>query len=173
MNLSLKNKHAFVCGGTDGIGKASALVMAEYGCEITLIARNENKLNLVLSELSIGNNQEHSSVCANFDDSEGLKNKIQVYLNKMDKPVDILINNSGGPHGGKLIEADEDEFRIGFERLLICSIGPSSSFDFFKALAWPIGKLFRSFFVYEWRGLVKNLFESEFSTIFPSSITEI
>lgn len=121
MNLSLKNKHAFVCGGTDGIGKASALVMAEYGCEITLIARNENKLNLVLSELSIGNNQEHSSVCANFDDSEGLKNKIQVYINKMDKPVDILINNSGGPHGGKLIEADEDEFRIGFERLLICN----------------------------------------------------
>ena len=60
-----------------------------------------------------------------------------------------------------------------FERLLTCNIGPSSSFDFLKALACPIGKLLRSFLVYEWRGLVKNLFESEFSTIFPSSITEI
>ncbi len=33
----------------------------------------------------------------------------------------ILVNNSGGPHGGPLIEAKEDEFRIAFERLLICN----------------------------------------------------
>lgn len=121
MNLSLKNKHAFVCGGTDGIGKASAVLMADYGCEITLIARDQNKLSLTLSELSVANRQNHSSVCANFDDSEGLKKKVQVYISKMSKPVDILINNSGGPHGGPLIEANEDEFRLGFERLLICN----------------------------------------------------
>jgi len=31
------------------------------------------------------------------------------------------VNNSGGPHGGPLIEAKEDEFRLAFERLLICN----------------------------------------------------
>ena len=35
--------------------------------------------------------------------------------------MDILVNNSGGPHGGPLIDADEEEFRIAFERLLICN----------------------------------------------------
>ena len=35
--------------------------------------------------------------------------------------ADILINNSGGPHGGPLIDAEENEFRVAFERLLICN----------------------------------------------------
>ncbi|MBT4154233.1 MAG: SDR family NAD(P)-dependent oxidoreductase, partial [Candidatus Marinimicrobia bacterium] len=52
MNLSLKNKHAIVCGSTDGIGKASALLLAERGASITLVARNNDKLNQTLSELS-------------------------------------------------------------------------------------------------------------------------
>ena len=37
MKLSLINKHAIVCGSTDGIGKASALLLAKQGCEITLL----------------------------------------------------------------------------------------------------------------------------------------
>ena len=68
MNLSLKHKHAFVCGSTDGIGKASALLMAEYGCEVTLIARNQEKLDSTLSELAQNDDQNHSTVCADFDD---------------------------------------------------------------------------------------------------------
>ena len=121
MNLSLKHKHAFVCGSTDGIGKASALLMAEYGCEITLIARNQEKLDSTLSELAQNDDQNHSTVCADFDDPGMLKEKVNSQISTLGKPVDILVNNSGGPHGGVLIEAEEDEFRIAFERLLICN----------------------------------------------------
>ena len=39
----------------------------------------------------------------------------------MGKVVDILVNNSGGPHGGPIIEAEEDEFKEAFDRLLICN----------------------------------------------------
>ena len=121
MNLSLINKHAFVCGSTDGIGKASALLIAEHGCEITLIARNQEKLDSTLSELARNNDQNHSTVCADFDDPETLRKKVNSQISTLGKPVDILVNNSGGPHGGALIEAEEDEFRIAFERLLICN----------------------------------------------------
>ena len=121
MNLSLKHKHAFVCGSTDGIGKASALLMAKYGCEITLIARNQEKLDSTLSELAQNDDQNHSTVCADFDDPGMLKEKVNSQISTLGKPVDILVNNSGGPHGGALIEAEEDEFRIAFERLLICN----------------------------------------------------
>lgn len=121
MNLSLKHKHAFVCGSTDGIGKASALLLAEHGCEITLIARNQEKLDSTLLELAQNNGQNHSTVCADFDDPETLKERVNSQISTLDKPVDILVNNSGGPHGGALIEAEEDEFRIAFERLLICN----------------------------------------------------
>ena len=121
MNLSLKHKHAFVCGSTDGIGKASAILMAEYGCEITLIARSQEKLDSTLLELAQNNGQNHSTVCADFDDPETLKERVNSQISTLGKPVDILVNNSGGPHGGALIEAEEDEFRIAFERLLICN----------------------------------------------------
>ena len=119
MKLSLINKHAIVCGSTDGIGKASALLLAKQGCEITLVARNQDKLDNTQSELNIDHNQKHYSVCADFDNSMDLKKKIKMHMRSLGRSVDILVNNSGGPHGGPLIEADEDEFRVAFERLLI------------------------------------------------------
>ena len=119
MRLSLINKHAIVCGSTDGIGKASALLLAKQGCEITLVARNQDKLDNTQSELNTDHNQKHYSVCADFDNSIDLKNKIKMHLDSLGRSVDVLVNNSGGPHGGPLIEADEDEFRAAFERLLI------------------------------------------------------
>ena len=119
MKLSLINKHAIVCGSTDGIGKASALLLAKQGCEITLVARNQDKLDKTQSELNTNHNQKHYSVCADFDNSMDLKKKIKMHIHSLGRSVDILVNNSGGPHGGPLIEADEDEFRAAFERLLI------------------------------------------------------
>ncbi len=121
MNLSLKNKHAIVCGSTDGIGKASALIMAKRGCEISLISRNQEKLNSTLSALSNDQNQQHQSVCVDFNKPDIVKEKVTLHINSLSKPVDVLVNNSGGPHGGPIIEADENEFRIAFERLLICN----------------------------------------------------
>ena len=59
MTLSLLNKHAIVCGSTDGIGKESALLLASKGCEITLVARNQEKLSKTKSELSKEYCQEH------------------------------------------------------------------------------------------------------------------
>ena len=121
MRLSLSNKHAFICGSTSGIGKASAVLMAELGCELTLIARNQNKLNDTLEILNSDEEQNHEVLCSDFENPEELKKKIQLYISKLRKPVDILINNSGGPPGGPLIEANEDEFRLAFNRLLVCN----------------------------------------------------
>ena len=119
MDKSLNGKTAIVCGSTDGIGKSTAILMANRGCQIILVARDQDKLDLTLSELNKDNN--HSSVRANFDKPDELKENISIALKSLNKPVDILVNNSGGPHGGPLIEANEDEFRIAFERLLICN----------------------------------------------------
>ena len=121
MKISLENKHAIVCGSTDGIGKATALLLASNGCEVTLISRNQDKLEKTCSELNTDENQTHGVICADFNHPNNLRNVINSYLETLGKPVDILINNSGGPPGGPLIEADEDEFRNAFERLLICN----------------------------------------------------
>jgi 3-oxoacyl-[acyl-carrier protein] reductase len=122
MNYSFNDKHAIVCGSTDGIGKATAFELAANGCDITLIARNEDKLEKTLAELpKQKREQNHSFLKADFNNANSLKSKINFYINELDKPVHILVNNSGGPKGGNLLHAEIDEFRQAFERLLIAN----------------------------------------------------
>lgn len=118
MDLTLNGKRALVCGSTDGIGKATALLMAERGADIILLARNKAKLETVKKELSFTENQNHQTICADFNDISSLNN---ILSSELKSPIDILVNNSGGPHGGSLIDANPDEFRAGFERLLVAN----------------------------------------------------
>ena len=100
MNLSLEGKKAIVCGSTDGIGKPSAILMIERSAEITLVVRNENKLNTTILELSQEKGQKHSFISADFNSPDELKQKIHAYFDQAVCGVHILVNNSGGPHGG-------------------------------------------------------------------------
>ena len=116
MYMNLKGKRALVCGSTDGIGKSSAILMAKRGAEIILMARNQEKLLNTQNELSTDAGQTHSHICANFNEPDSISIKLK---SQLDGPIHILVNNSGGPKGGELIQADLNEFRVGFERLLI------------------------------------------------------
>ena len=78
MKLSLVSKHAIVCGGTDGIGKSAAELLAGSGCEVTLVARNQEKLEMVKSSLPNDHGQDHRVVCTDFNEPDGLKEKINV-----------------------------------------------------------------------------------------------
>ena len=100
MNLSLTGTKAIVCGSTNGIGKASAILMAEHGAEITLVARNEDKLNTTMSELSQEQGQKHSFISVDFNNPDELKQKMHAYFDQAVCQVHILVNNSGVPHGG-------------------------------------------------------------------------
>jgi len=76
MDLNLKNKNALVCGSTQGIGKSTAILLAEEGVNVTLIARNEEKLKAVLAELP-NNNQSHSYLIADFSKPNELKKVLE------------------------------------------------------------------------------------------------
>ena len=118
MNISLKNKNAFACGSTQGIGKAAAIELATLGAKVTLLARNETSLKEVLNELPTPEGQEHDYICADFNEPETLREKVKDYVAKH-RPVHILVNNSGGPKGGPIIEAEPDEFITAMKRLLL------------------------------------------------------
>lgn len=118
MNFGLNNKQALVCGSTAGIGKATAIALAEEGVNITLIARNEDKLKAVLSELPSHGN--HNYIVADFSDPEELKIKVSEYISK-NHGFHILINNTGGPAGGPIFSANLDEFQSAFTQHLKCN----------------------------------------------------
>ena len=115
MNLDLKNKNAIVCGSTQGIGEASAIELAKLGANITLIARNENKLLNVINELDKSQGQSHSFVCVDFSDTEKLKEEV----NLLKGNHHILINNTGGPAAGPIADAKTDSFEDAFRMHVI------------------------------------------------------
>ena len=116
MNLNIQNKNALVCGSTQGIGKASAIGLASEGVNVTLIARNEEKLKAVLAELP-NNNQKHNYIVADFSNPTELKAKIEA----SDLNFHILVNNTGGPAGGPVFNAQLDEFERAFTQHLKCN----------------------------------------------------
>jgi 3-oxoacyl-[acyl-carrier protein] reductase len=120
MNLDLKNKRALVCGSTQGIGKAVAMELALLGANVTLVARNEQNLKQVKSELATNGSQLHSYLCVDFNDVNALKLLVEQFIQRSG-PVNILINNTGGPPAGPIVNAKPEEFISAFNNHLICN----------------------------------------------------
>lgn len=116
MNLELKNKNALVCGSTQGIGKATAISLAAEGANITLLARNEDKLQSVLAELP-NSDQKHNYLVADFSQPDELKKVLET----SSLQFHILVNNTGGPAGGPIFNAEIGEFERAFTQHLKCN----------------------------------------------------
>ena len=78
--MELSGKQAVVCGSTQGIGLASAKLMAERGASVTLVARNEEKLKLAIESLDNSDGQTHGYLVADFSKPEELKEIIENYI---------------------------------------------------------------------------------------------
>lgn len=120
LQIDLKNKRAVVCGSTQGIGKATAILLAEAGATVVLIARNPEKLATVKAALPTPFGQQHESIVADFANPNILKVKLENFLLKT-RPVHILVNNTGGPPAGKAIEAGVEQFLAAFQSHLVCN----------------------------------------------------
>ena len=118
MNLNLNNKNALVCGSTAGIGKASAIALSNEGVNITLVARNEDKLKKTLSELS--SKGTHTYIVADFSNPEKLKEKVTEFISKH-HGFHILVNNTGGPRSGDILTATLEQFENAFTQHLKCN----------------------------------------------------
>lgn len=117
MNLDLTNKTALVCGSTQGLGYASAVELALLGCNIVLIARNEDKLKEVVKTLNATKGQQHQYLVADFDVLPIVKTTIDGFVKS--NTIHILVNNTGGPPGGTALTATAADFLIAFNNHLI------------------------------------------------------
>ncbi len=119
MNLSLEGKNAVICGSTQGIGLAIAEELALLGANCTLVARNEASLKAAVHNLDTALLQQHQYLLVDFNNTNEVKNSIEAHVKK--NKVHILINNSGGPPAGPVIDAAEDAFLNAFNQHLICN----------------------------------------------------
>ncbi len=119
MDTSLEGKVAVVAGSTQGIGLAVAREFAVHGATVVVLARNEGLMQEVVENLETPLNQNHRYRVADF--TRPLEVKATIDAICKESPVQILVNNTGGPPAGPIIEASEEEFIAAFNQHLICN----------------------------------------------------
>ncbi len=118
--LPLAGRHAFVCGATQGIGRAIAIGLAAAGATVTVCGRNDQGLMKVIEELPKPAGQKHWSVEVDFSTPSDVAFAAATHL-KSAGPVHILVNNTGGPAAGAAIEARLEDFTRAFEMHVLCN----------------------------------------------------
>ncbi len=120
LDMSLNGRHAIVCGASSGIGRACALSFASMGATLTVVARREEKLLELIPLLERAGAPKSQWIAVDLDDGTAATDEIISKANQL-APVQILVNNSGGPAGGALLEADSTAFQTGFNRHVLAS----------------------------------------------------
>lgn len=115
MFISLHSKNALVGGSSGGLGKAIALQLAASGSNVTLLARNEQKLKQALSELPATVAQKHQYLVADFSNFDIYKKVISTYFEN--NTVDILVNNTNGPQAGSVLQKTDEDYQQAFNML--------------------------------------------------------
>ncbi len=118
--FDLSNKRAIVCGSSQGIGRAAAILLARQGASITLLARDAAALENVRAALPADRGQNHSVLCADFSQPENVQQKVRAHLD-LAGTVHVLINNTGGPPSGPLIDANPDDFLSAMRMHVVCN----------------------------------------------------
>lgn len=117
MNIRLDRLHALIGGGTHGIGHATALEMAVLGASVTLLARDAERGQEALAALDTSKGQVHHFIEVDMADTPALQAAIADHVRK--HPVDILVNNTGGPPPGLAHEARLEDYERGFRLHLL------------------------------------------------------
>ena len=114
MDLELKGKRALVTGGSRGIGKAIACVLAQEGADVALLARNPQALAATAAELAALTGAKVVGVSADTTSDEQVRAAVADAARQLGGTIDILVNAAAEPAGfagpPKLAEITGDFF---------------------------------------------------------------
>jgi len=99
MDLQLQGKRALVTGGSRGIGKAIARVLAQEGCSVALLARNREPLEAAARELAAESGRTVVGVVANTTSDEQVKGAVAEAVQRLGGAIDVLVNAAAEPAG--------------------------------------------------------------------------
>lgn len=111
--LDLAGKHVLITGGSSGIGKAVAILCARKKALVTIVARNQNKLDEALEEITTA--VVSAKVQARSADVTNLDNLSQVIneaSRQFSRPVDVLVCSAGATNPLRFEDLSMSDFEF-------------------------------------------------------------
>lgn len=118
MDLQIKGKTVLVTASSLGIGRAAAELFLKEGCRVVICSTNKENLITASKEIKAAINIEPFWVVCDLNkpaDIENLYNVVKSHYG----PIDILVNNCGGPSPGFFETFDDEDWNRGYEQVLM------------------------------------------------------
>lgn len=114
MDLHLTGKAALITGGSRGIGRATALQLADEGCAVAICARGSTDVDRTVAELRKRSATTHG-VCTDIAQDGEVERFVSEAAAAALGRVDLLVVNAGGSSGGRFLDATAEDWRRAYE----------------------------------------------------------
>jgi 3-oxoacyl-[acyl-carrier protein] reductase len=118
MDLELKGRVAIVGGGSKGLGRACAQVLAEEGAKVAICSRSKPELEKAAQEMRDTTKAEVLAFAGDLDKHDTIKALIAATVERFGR-LDIMVNNSGGPPLARAHNATEEQWATAIDRSLL------------------------------------------------------
>lgn len=115
MDLELNGRSAIVTGGSRGIGKAVARVLAADGCSVAITGRYADTLSASAEEIAGDTGGRVTPIVADMTSTEQVNAMVVAAAGALGGRVDILVNNAAAPGGlarGSLSEIKDEDVML-------------------------------------------------------------
>lgn len=120
MDLELGGKTAIVTGGTQGIGKATAFVLAREGAAVVIAARGRERLDAVAAEIG-GTGARVAAVQADVSRAEDCASLVAAAVKAFGR-LDILVNNAGTSARGEFESVSDATWQADLDLKLFAAV---------------------------------------------------
>jgi NAD(P)-dependent dehydrogenase (short-subunit alcohol dehydrogenase family) len=118
MDLQLAGKRALISGGSKGIGLAAAEVLAEEGCDVVLVARDQGRLDAAAAAIRARRQVRVRTIAADLSQEAAVRRAAEAA-----GAIDILVNNAGAIPPGDLLAVDDETWRRAWDLKVFGFIG--------------------------------------------------